>query len=466
MPSFRYLGKDGQTDPGPRDSFTSRLGVLAATLGSAVGLGNIWKFPSLTGTSGGAAFVLIYAFFVLLIGIPVLVSEHAIGRAARSNPVDAFKKVAPQNKLPWWIIGAMGIFGSFLILSFYTEVAGWVLAYIPKAISGVILTTDPATAEGNFVGLITNPVASLVWQWIDLIIVGAIILFGISKGIERATTRLIPLLLVLLIIVAIRSVTLPGAGEGLSFLFKPDFSKVTTGVVLGAMGLAFFKLSVGMGVMLTYGSYYPDSANIPDNAVKVAFSDVAIALLAGVAIFPAVFSYGFEPTSGPGLLFITIPAVFTSMPLGNIFLIIFLVLAFIASIGAQVSLVEALVTFLQERFKASRTAITIVSIVALAAFGSMAALSNSTLADTKLFGLTFFDLFDFLSSNVLLPLGGLLISLFVGWVWGKENFYNALTNNGTLKNEKFVGVLYFFLRYISPVLIFIVFLTSSKIIKF
>ena len=390
-------------------------------------------------------------------------SEHVLGRAARINPVDAFKRLS-SSKFPWGIVGVIGVSGAFLILAFYTEVAGWVLAYIPRAITGSILTTDPATAGETFTALITNPIGSLFWQWVDLLIVGAIILFGISKGIEAATKRLIPLLLVLLIIVAVRSLTLPGAEAGLEFLLKPDFSKLTPAVILTAMGLAFFKLSVGMGVMMTYGSYYPDEQNILSNGFKVALSDVAIALLAGVAIFPAVFALGFEPNSGPALLFITIPAVFASMPLGRVFIIIFFVLAFIASIGAQVSLVEAVVTFLQERLNWDRRKTTIISIISLAIFGALAALSNSTLADVKVFGKTFFDFFDHVSSNIMLPAGGLLISIFIGWIWGKDKFVNAMTNNGKLNNQGTVTVLFNVLRWLTPVLITIVFLSSLKII--
>ncbi len=446
-----------------RDLFTSKLGVLAATLGSAVGLGNIWKFPYMTGTSGGAGFILVYILSVFLLGLPVLISEHAIGRTAAANPIDAFRKES-KSKAPWWLIGTIGILGSFLILSFYTEVSGWVLAYIPKAIDGSIFTTDAAVTEGIFVSLITNPVTALVVQWLDLAIIGLIISLGISKGIERATKLLLPILVVLLVVVAIRSVTLPGASAGLEFLFRLDLSALTAPVILSAVGLAFFKLSTGMGVMMTYGSYFPKDLNIPNNAVKMALADMSIALLAGIAIFPAVFAMGIKPDAGPPLLFITIPTVFASMPFGQFFMIIFFVLSFIATIGAQVSLVEALVTFLQERVKMSRKVLTTVSIIALGAFGSMAALSSSTLADVKPFGLSFFDLFDFVSSNITLPIGGLFIALFAGWFWGKEKLFAALTNNGTLNNRGIVSALLVVLRFVTPVLLVIVFLHSLKII--
>lgn len=447
-----------------RDGFTTRLGVLLATLGSAVGLGNIWKFPTLTGSSGGAVFIIIYIISVLLIGIPVMVSELAIGRSARANAVDAMRLSSP-TKAPWWLIGAMGILSAFLIMGFYTEVAGWVFAYIFKAMSGAILSTSSEVTTAAFTTLVSNPWLSLLWQWVDLIIVGAVILFGVSKGIEKVTRTLIPVLLILLIIVAIRSITLPGAGEGLEFLLKPDLSKLTASTLLTAVGLAFFKLSIGMGAMITYGSYFRQDQNISGTALRVAFSDMSIALLAGIAIFPAVFAYGFQPDAGPSLVFLTIPSVFASMPAGNFFMVIFFILTFIASIGAQVSLLEVLVSFVNEHFKISRKSATIFSVIGLAVFGSLAALSGSVLAETKVFGLTFFDLFDFTSSNIFLPVGGLFICIFVGWVWGKEKFFAALTNNGLIKNEGFVRFLFFLIRFVSPVLVFLVLLNGLGVFK-
>ena len=396
---------------------------------------------------------------ILLIGIPVMVSELAIGRSARANAVDSMRASTP-NKAPWWLIGALGILSAFLIMGFYTEVAGWVFAYIFKAMSGSILSTSSEVTTAAFTSLVTNPVLSLVWQWVDLVIVGAVILFGVSKGIERVTKTLIPVLLVLLIVVAIRSLTLPGAGEGLEFLFKPDLSKVTASTLLAGVGLAFFKLSIGMGAMITYGSYFRQDQNISGTALRVAFSDMSIALLAGVAIFPAVFAYGFQPDAGPSLVFLTIPSVFASMPAGNFFMVIFFILTFIASIGAQVSLLEVLVSFVNEHLKINRKAATVYSMLGLAVFGSLAALSSSLLSNVKLFGLTFFDLFDFTSSNIFLPVGGLFICIFVGWVWGKEKFFAALTNNGSLNNQGFVSFLFFLIRFVSPVLVLLVLLNG------
>jgi neurotransmitter:Na+ symporter, NSS family len=447
-----------------RAKFATSIGVLAATLGSAVGLGNIWKFPYLTGSNGGAAFLLIYIICMLLIGIPVMVSELTLGRAARSNAIATMQKLAPKGQ-PWWLIGAAGVLASFLIMAFYSEVAAWVFAYIFKAFQGGILSTDPEVTKSAFNGLVSNPAQSLIWQWIDLVVVGFIILLGVNKGIEGATKKLMPVLLVLLIVVGVRSITLPGAGQGLAFLFQPDFSKLTAASFLIAMGLAFFKLSVGMGTMITYGSYFRDDQDIAGTAFRVAFSDLAVSLLAGIAIFPAVFAFGYQPNAGPSLLFLTIPSVFASMPLGNVFMIIFFILTFIASIGAQISLVEVPVAFLEEKFHLSRKVASIGTVVAIALVGSLAALSNNLLGDVKLFGMTFFDLFDYTTSNILLPLGGLFIAIFISWVWGKKKLTAALSNDGKLANSMIVKVLYGTLLVVTPILVTIVLLNGLKIIK-
>ncbi len=447
----------------PRDGFTTGLGVIAATLGSAIGLGNIWKFPSLTGTNGGAAFLILYVVCTLIVGLPVMISELAIGRRARANAITSFRKLAPTQ--PWWLIGAAGVLAAFLILAFYTEVAAWVFAYIFKAAIGGLASTDPKVTAAAFTGLITSPVQSLVWQWIVLAFISVIIIAGVSKGIERVTKRLMPALFVLLLIVIVRSLTLPGAGQGLAFLFKPDFTKVTWATVLAAMGLSFFKLSVGMGTMTTYGSYFREDQDIPGTAIRVMLGDVLVSILAGVAIFPAVFAFGFKPDAGPSLLFITIPAVFNSMPLGGVFMVIFFILAAIAATGAMLSLLEVPVAFLNEQLGWSRKLATIATSLLLALVGSAAALSNSLLADTKLFGKTFFDLFDFASSNVLLPVGGLFICLFAGWRWGAAEMRSELTNRGALTNVRVVRLFIGLVKFVTPVLVFIVLLNGLGVIK-
>lgn len=331
-----------------RDGFTTGIGVVAATLGSAVGLGNIWKFPFLAGSNGGAAFIVVYLICTLLVGLPIMISEIMIGRRAKADAVTTLRALAPARQ-PWWLVGAAGVLAAGLILAFYTVVAGWVFAYIFKAAFGSILSTSPDLTSRTFAQLVGDPIQSLAWQWVVLALVGGIIMLGVSKGIERTTKRLMPALFVLLVIICLRSLTLPGAQAGLVFLFRPDFSKVTAATVLIAMGLAFFKLSIGMGTMITYGSYFRDDQDIPATATKVMLADLLVSLLAGVAIFPAVFAFGFKPDAGPALLFITIPAVFAAMPFGQIFMVLFFILAAFAATGAMLSLLEVPVAFLSER---------------------------------------------------------------------------------------------------------------------
>ena len=446
------------------ERFSTGIGVLMATLGSAVGLGNIWKFPYLTGSNGGAAFLIVYIICTILVGFPILVAEHMLGRKGRGDAVSTFENVAPKSS--WWVIGASGILAAFLIMAFYTEVAGWVFAYVFKSFGSGLLSTDPEVTSSIFASLVGNPVQSLIWQWIVLAVVGAIIMLGVAKGIEGTTKRLLPILALLLIIIGIRSITLPGAGQGLSFLFKPDFSKITAPVILTAMGLAFFKLSIGMGCMLTYGSYYSDDQNIPKNAARVVAADLTVSILAGIAIFPAVFSFGFEPAAGTQLLFITIPSVFASMPLGGVFMVAFFLLTAFAAIGAMISLVEVVVAFLVNRTKLGRKKSTLITVVSMAVVGSLAALSNSTMANVTVFGKSFFDLYDYVSSNILLPVGGLMIAIFATWVWGWPRFKAALSNDGALANEGVLKAVYNILKFVSPVLVAIILLTGLNIVHF
>lgn len=444
-----------------RDGFSTRLGVLAATLGSAVGLGNIWKFPALTGQNGGASFLLVYVLATLLVGLPVMVSEIMLGRRARANVVGTFRQLAPKGQ-PWGLVGVSGVVAAFLIMGFYTDVAGWVFAYIFKALSGEIATTDPAVAARVFEGLTGDPVQSLLWQWGVLVLISVIIIAGVAQGIERTTKLLMPVLLLLLVAVCARSLTLPGAGEGLAFLFTPDFGKITPGVILMALGLAFFKLSIGMGTMTTYGSYFRNDQDIPLTATRVVLCDLTISILAGMAVFPAVFNFGFEPSAGPSLLFMTIPAVFAALPGGRVFMVIFFCLTAIAATGAMLSLLEVPVAWLAESFGLARKRAVILTSVTLAVIGVPATLSMSTLASVKIFGMTVFELYDFTSSNVLLPVGGILICLFAGWVWGAANVKTELSNRGQLANGVVIAGFLTVVRWVSPPLILLVLLKGLK----
>jgi NSS family neurotransmitter:Na+ symporter len=424
-----------------------------------VGLGNIWKFPSLTGANGGASFLLVYLLATALVGLPVMIAETMLGRTARANAVTAFERLAPRAPA-WKAIGWMGGAAALLILAFYSEVAGWVYAYIFKALAGSVATTDPAAARTTFGAMVASPASSLLWQWVVLALTGSIIMLGVARGIEAVTRKLMPLLFLLLLILCVRSLTLPGAAHGLAFLFRPDFSKITAGVALTALGLAFFKLSLGMGTMLTYGSYFRADQNIPATATRVMLADLAVSLLAGIAIFPAVFSFGFEPAAGPSLVFMIIPAVFTAMPGGRIFMVLFFVLTAVASVGAMLSLLEVPVAVLSERFGMGRKLASLCTILAVALVGAPAALSGSLTAGIKIFGLNPFDLFDFLSSNLLLPLGGILIALFVGWVFGLGALQRQLGNDGRLANAGLVRVIFLLVRYVAPLLIAVVLLNG------
>ncbi len=444
-----------------REGFSSSIGVIAAVLGSAVGLGNIWKFPYVTGANGGAAFILIYLLCLALVGLPVMLSEHLIGRNTKANAVGAFKVLQPRK--PWFLVGGAGVLSAFLIMAFYTSVAGWVYAYIFKAASGSLLSTNPQETSLVFKTLVSGVGEPLFWQVFVLLVTGTIIMAGVTKGIERVTKVLMPLLFVLLIVIDIRSLTLPGAAEGLSFLFKPDFSKITVSVVLAALGLAFFKLSVGMGAMITYGSYVGENENLPKMALKVALSDTLVSLMAGIAIFPAVFAFGFEPDAGPPLLFITIPTVFSSMPFGGVFMVLFFVLTAIAATGAMLSLLEVPVAYLTEQHHWSRRNATLLTILGIGLLGSTATLSNSILANITLFGKNFFDFYDFTTSNVLLPLGGIFIALFVGWQWGQSNVYQEISNNGQIANKGLARIFLILVRYVVPVGIILVLLAGLNI---
>ncbi|WP_189373923.1 sodium-dependent transporter [Vogesella alkaliphila] len=440
-----------------RDAFTSSFGVLAATLGSAVGLGNIWKFPYVTGANGGAGFLLVYLLATLLVGLPVMIAEIMLGRKAKADAVTTLRVLAPAGQY-WWLIGASGVLAAFLILSFYSEVAGWVFAYVFKAIGGDILSKDPTQTSAAFGALVSDPLQSLLWQWGVLLFIGGILLLGVAKGIEAVTKKLMPVLFILLLVLGVRSLMLPGAAQGLAFLFAPDFAKITAEVALIAMGLAFFKLSIGMGTMMTYGSYFRDDQNIPSTTVRVMSADLFVSMLAGIVVFPAVFTFGFKPEAGPSLLFITIPAVFASMPMGHLFMVLFFVLSAVAATGAMLSLLEVPVSVMVGRFNISRARATLINLLLLGVIGASCALSNSVLADVKLFGMTFFDLFDFVSSSILLPIGGIFICLFVSWVWGKDKMMMALSNEGVLHNRVVVQLLYALLKYVTPLLILLVML--------
>ncbi len=448
-----------------RENFSSKIASFFSALSSAVGLGNIWRFPVLVGLFGGASFMLCYIFFAVLIGIPVMITEFVIGRHTRSNAVQAFEVLGkPQFK----ITGYLGILGSLFLLFFYSSVAGWVYAYVFKSFTGVFhqLSEMPieqakGAAHTVFTSVTSGLWVPLFWQFISIAVVAIVLLLGIKNGIERVTKILMPILFILIIICAVMGLTLPGAGKGLNFLFLPDFSKLNTTAILYAMGLAFFKLSVGTGTMTTYGSYFTKNTNLLSNALKVCFSDILVSLFAGVAIFPVVFSFGLNPEVGPSLLFNTIPLVFSKIPFGQVLLFIFFISAAMAATMAMISLVEPIVAYLSGKKIFSRNG-AILSVSALImVVGFFTIHEGSVLQSVHIGGFhkSFFDIFDFVSQNVLLPVGGFLFVFVMGWVLDKKVFQDELTNENTV-NRKAVVVCRIIIKYISPLLIFLVFLHS------
>ena len=453
-----------------RETFSTGMAVFFATLGSAVGLGNIWKFPYMTGMNGGGAFIIVYLVFVLLIGVPIMLSEFYLGRKTRSNVLGVFDKLKASKF--WKIIGYFGLLSAMFIMFFYSTVAGWVYSYVFKALRGdfASLSTmgiDEArkASEAQFTVASSTGLAPMVWQFIAVAVVAVILIGGIKKGIERVTKTLMPVLLVLILICAIRALTLDGAKAGIDFLVKADFSKLTTSSILAAMGLAFFKLSLGMGTMVTYGSYFNKENNLIGTSVKVALSDTAVSLLAGFAVFPVVFTFNLAPEGGPGLLFSTIPLVFSMIPFGNILLVSFFLLTAIAATTAMISMVEVPVAILKEEFKLDRKKAVLISTIVMFIVGVLTTHPHSLFGSTQVMGKSFFDFFDYVSSNILLPVGGLLITIFVGYFVKKSDILEEFNNEGTLNNGSAVKLLLLVLKFITPVMLIIVFLNSIGILK-
>ena len=438
-----------------RDSFSGRFGIIAAAAGSAIGLGNIWRFPYLCGQNGGGAFVLLYLICIVLMGLPIMLAEFSIGRKAQSNAYRAFKVLAPRK--PWYMIGVMGIVASFTIMSFYSAVGGWTIEYIIRSVSNTMSISGDHTEQFN--SFISGSYKPLAYQFAFLVLSFAIVMMGVRKGIESSSKILMPLLLILLIILCIRSVTLPGATEGLNFLLKPDFSKLTGNSILLAMGQAFFSLSLGMGCMITYGSYIKRKEDLTSSAGMIAGADALIALLAGVAIFPAAFALGIEPDSGAGLAFITLPGMFEKMAGGMIFSTFFFTLLCIAALTSSISLIEVVVSFCVEEMRIRRGPATALVAGCIFLLGTLCSLSLGIIPGLELFGLNFFDLMDYISSNLLLPIGGFFISIYVGWVLQKRITVKELTSDGTVR---FTGlrIFYFLIKYIVPVAILTVFISK------
>ncbi len=399
-------------------SWASRWIFILAATGSAVGLGNIWKFPYITGENGGGAFVLVYLACILLVGIPIMMAEVLIGRRARKNPINALSDVAEESSgsRKWGLIGVMGMLSGVLIFSFYSVVGGWVLHYIKAMLMGDLAGTTSDQAGAAFSALLGDPATLLIWHTIFSIMTIAVVAAGINKGIETATRIMMPILFVLLIILLGYAMSTGGFAEGWNFMFQFDFSKLTWNAALIALGHSFFTLSLGMGTIMAYGSYMTKSASIGKTVLTIGALDTLVALVAGLAIFPIIFSNGMDPAAGPGLMFISLPVAFGQMPFGQLFGTMFFVLIGVAAWTSAISLLEPTVAFLVERFKMKRLSASIALGVVVWGLGIACLGSFNFMSDFTLFGKNTFDFLDYITANIMLPLGGILIALFAGWV--------------------------------------------------
>ncbi|MDR1382011.1 MAG: sodium-dependent transporter [Tannerella sp.] len=446
-----------------RDTFGSRLGVIFATVGCAVGLGNVWRFPYMLGTNGGAAFLLVYFLCALLLGLPVMMAEFYIGRYSRRNAVGAFNVIAPKTR--WRFVGYNGVLAAFLILGFYFVISGWTFEYVFQSIAGSFEGKSTGDIEAEFTAFSSSIFRPVFWTLLFIFITHFIIVTGVKNGIERSSKLLMPLLFVILVVLCIRSVTLPGAMAGLEFLFRPDFSKINSQVLLSAMGQAFFSLSVGMGCLITYSSYFGKETKLPRTALEVTVIDTLVAVLAGIMIFPAVFSFGIEPAAGVELVFITLPNVFGQLPLGNLWACIFFLLLAVAALTSTISLHEVATAFLHEERGITRKRAALLVSLGVTALAVLSSLSFGIMKDFTIFGLTFFDFLDYVTAKLMLPLGGMFICIFVGWRIDRKILKAELTNGGTVAFY-FFSIYSFLLKYIAPLAIGFIFLNELALIDF
>lgn len=447
--------------------FGSRIGLIAATVGSAVGLGNVWRFPAEVQSNGGAAFLLIYILCVLILGVPVMLSEFALGRGGQSDAVGVFKRFSPRSG--WWVAGALSILASYLIVIFYMVVAGWTLEYFFESVTGELYSSTAGAGDAtlnatfhhrmeNYVQGVSGPVIFTIAM---IILNGGVLMMGVRKGIEKVSNILMPMLFILLVIFAIVSCSLPGSGEGIKFFLSPDFSKITPQVVISALGQAFFSLSLGMGILITYSAYYPHETKLGTTGLTVSALDLTVALLMGFVIFPAITSFGLagEELRGATLVFVTLPEVFANMGAPQFWSSLFFLLLFVAALTSTISISEVSVAFIQDRFHRSRTTACLIVLVPLLVLSPVCALSFGVLGDFKIIGLNLFDFLDTVATNIMLPVVSILICIYMGWFAPKDLFRNELTNHGSIKMRLYPLVL-FVVKYVAPVLIAIVLISS------
>lgn len=441
-----------------RDNFASRFGALVAMAGSAVGLGNLWRFPYLVGENGGAAFIIVYIALSFLICLPIFVSEFIVGRRGQQNAFAAFRDLSGGSNWKW--IGLFTVIVPLIVLSYYSVIGGWSMEYLLKSLTFSFTSGESQATIGTmFADFVSNPWMPLVGHTLFLLVTALIVVVGIKDGIEKFSKFVMPMLFFIVIAIAIYSLTLPGAGKGVEYLFKPDFSKIDAKVCAAALGQAFFSLSLGFGTILTYASYVSKKENIMFQSSATAVSDLMFALIAGLAIMPAVFAFGIDPQSGPGLVFETLPYVFSKMPAGGFIAILFFMALLVAALTSSISMLEVGVAYLIEEKKLSRIAACLILFGICWTVGALCSLSFGPLSCVDLCGLPIFDFVDYVSSNILMTLGSLFTVLFVGWRLKKTDIYDEFTNGGSVRtNVKLFGLLWFLIRYICPVAIAIIFL--------
>lgn len=446
--------------------FKSKIGLIAATVGSAVGLGNIWRFPAETQANGGAAFLLIYAACVVVLGIPVMLGEFAIGRAGGSDPMSNYRKLSPGSR--WWMIGSTGIVASYMILCFYTVVAGWVLEYLLQSISGSLYAADvDGAVAGSAAAFAQKMDSNISGTWgpmintlVLIVATFGIMVAGVQKGIERMSNIMMPLLFVILLVFCGVSLSLPDAGKGVEYFLNPDFSKVTPHTVINALGQAFFSLSLGMGVLMTYAAYFPKDTRLGRTATTVSIVDMGVAVMMGLIIFPAVMSFGMqgEEFEGSSLVFVTMPEIFAKMPATRVWSILFFMLLLLAAVTSVISVAEVTVKWFQDRFRLSRLKASLCVILPLFVLSPLCSLAQGPLSNFKIFGYDLFALFDNCSTNILLPVGALLMCIYLGWVAPKSLLNDQLTNDGRL-HTRIVGATRFVLKWIAPPVITMILLS-------
>ena len=442
--------------------FGSKIGLIAATVGSAVGLGNVWRFPAETQGNGGAVFLLIYICCVFLLGIPVMTAEFSLGRGGASDATGVFRNVTPDRK-GWWMVGALAILASYLILSFYMVVSGWTLEYLFQSITGNLYHADTSTAsfpaeEQLFTDRMSQYISGtyrpLVMTYIMLAANLVVLLKGVQKGIEKMSNIMMPILFILLVIFCAVSLSLPKASEGVAFFLRPDFSAVNAGTVVNALGQAFFSLSLAMGILVTYASYYPADTKLTRTAVTVSLLDLGVAILMGLIIFPAVMTFGLADhnLAGSALVFVTLPEIFAQMGWTQFWSALFFLLLAVGAFTSTISLAEVSVAFMECRFKMSRVKAVISVIAPLFVLSSICSLSVGPWSSFTICGMTIFDFLDTIATNIMLPLGGILLCIYMGWIAPRKFFKDELTNHGTLTSHVF-GLVAFIVKWIAPLLI-------------